>query len=90
MHIVHTNDDGELAVIGILFEESTEENDFLAAFQETPDIAQGRFKDLIGDLDLTRYWTFKGSLTTPPCTEGLRWTVLKQVQPISKAQLEWF
>ena len=39
---------------------------------------------------MTRYWTFKGSLTTPPCTEGLRWTVLKQVQPISKSQLDWF
>jgi len=39
---------------------------------------------------LTRYWTFKGSLTTPPCTEGLRWTVLKQVQPISADQLAWF
>ena len=39
---------------------------------------------------MTRYWTFKGSLTTPPCTEGLRWTVLKQVQPISADQLKWF
>lgn len=39
---------------------------------------------------MTRYWTFKGSLTTPPCTEGLRWTVLKQVQPISADQLAWF
>ena len=89
MHIVHTNDKGELAVIGVLFEESEEENAFLAQFQELGDAGEADLS-LISDLDLTRYWTFKGSLTTPPCTEGLRWTVLKQVQPISADQLKWF
>jgi carbonic anhydrase len=39
---------------------------------------------------MTEYWSYDGSLTTPPCSEGLKWTVIKQVQPISRAQLNKF
>ena len=39
--------------------------------------------------NLTHY-RFSGSLTTPPCTEGVRWLVVKQPQTLSEAQLEKF
>ena len=43
---------------------------------------------------MTNYWSYPGSLTTPPCWEGIKWTVLADVQNISDAQLEgydkWF
>lgn len=36
------------------------------------------------------YWTYMGSLTTPPCTEGVRWFVMEQVLSISRQQLRAF
>jgi len=36
------------------------------------------------------YYDFEGSLTTPPCSEGVRWFVLQHRATISKAQLEAF
>jgi carbonic anhydrase len=36
------------------------------------------------------YWTYMGSLTTPPCTEGLRWFVFEQPITLSREQLHQF
>lgn len=41
----------------------------------------------MGGVDFSKYWSYRGSLTTPPCTEGIKWSVISQVQPISDAQL---
>jgi carbonic anhydrase len=31
---------------------------------------------LLSGADFSRYWSYKGSLTTPPCTEGIKWSVI--------------
>ena len=41
----------------------------------------------LSGVNFSRYWSYRGSITTPPCTEGLKWRVIQQVQPISDAQL---
>lgn len=38
--------------------------------------------------DLKSYWTYKGSLTTPVCSEGLRWWVSGKTMTVSQAQMD--
>ena len=47
----------------------------------------GGFLDTV---DLSEFYNYDGSFTTPPCTEGINWFVVKDVQKISQAQLTSF
>ena len=72
-----------------MFNEHEQESNFIKTLWEPINGDESPMVDigLISQLDLTNFYTYKGSLTTPPCTEGLRWVVLKDIQPISAAQL---
>ena len=88
------------AVVGVFFDtvlcnnEKNEDCDVHNTFIEslrfadaTPEgliLGDVDFLDSINSLDLSKYWSFDGSLTTPPCTEGIKWNVIDDVQPISK------
>merc|ERR1712127_1094187 len=59
------------------------------ATQDTINASLG-LKGFLQTLNVDEFWSYDGSLTTPPCTEGVRWSVLKTIQPISPAQLKMF
>lgn len=82
VHLVHQSDDGELAVVGVLVEAGTSESSLAQAWRELP--AEGETLPLTGfdastllPEDRTTF-RYDGSLTTPPCTEGVKWLVMQE------------
>ena len=41
----------------------------------------------LGTIDFSKYWNYNGSLTKPPCTEGIKWVIIRKAQPISDIEL---
>jgi carbonic anhydrase len=97
-HLVHKSADGKLAVLAVrLSEIQGDPNATLAALWQHLPMEAGKTEkdpDMINPGGLLPgdrgYWTFMGSLTTPPCTEGVRWYVFEQTVSISRAQLRAF
>ncbi len=95
IHLVHQNIQGELAVIAVLLKTGPLANTCIETLwnvmPKTPGEAQHHEVQIdINELlpmDQKNYYTFAGSLTTPPCTEGVKWVILKQTVSISPTQL---
>lgn len=47
-------------------------------------------KSYLENADTSKFYAYPGSLTTPPCTEGIAWNILQQIQPMSTAQHDKF
>ncbi len=95
-HLVHISKDGEIAVIGIMFKIG-KENKALKKFQNLICKTINKKKTIKTPLNAMEllpknkdYYRFNGSLTTPPCTEGVRWFIFKEPVTISQEQLEKF
>jgi len=95
-HLVHKNAEGKLAVVAVFFDKGAENAALKPVFSAMPAKA-GEKKDpavKVNAADLLpangSYYTFKGSLTTPPCSEGVRWLVLKTPVTLSAEQGEAF
>jgi carbonic anhydrase len=95
-HLVHRNDSGKLAVVAVLFNKGRENPALAKVFAVMPPRADGK-AEIGGGFNVTDllpasqgYFAFKGSLTTPPCSEDVLWHVLKQPVELSKGQLATF
>jgi carbonic anhydrase len=94
-HFVHASKDGELAVVAVMFEEGEENKALNELWAKMPQNVGDKnpidAKNLDALLPKDRdYYRFNGSLTTPPCTEGVRWLVMKKPVTLSAAQIETF
>ena len=97
-HLVHKSADGQLGVVGVLMNKGATANPALAKLwsnlpAKTGDsvpLATANFN--VADLLPTKqgYYNYAGSLTTPPCTEGVNWMLLKTVVEVSAEQVAAF
>ena len=94
-HLVHRNEQGQLAVVAVLFNVGTANSLIHKVWTYMPLDANDSVRMPEGLVNLNellprdqRYYQFMGSLTTPPCTEGVLWMIFKQPVTVSAEQLK--
>jgi len=92
-HFVHADEQGNLAVVSVLFAEGKANAMIDTLWQRMPEEAGQSDELSLTQEDWTKllpadkqYYRFNGSLTTPPCSEGVRWLLLKSHPQVSQAQ----
>jgi carbonic anhydrase len=96
-HLVHKNFEGQLAVVAVLIDPGAANDMIHKVWTHMPLDSGDRVRLPPGLIDVRallpadqRYYQFIGSLTTPPCTEGVLWNVLKSPMTVSREQLRLF
>lgn len=92
-HFVHSDAQGNLAVVAVMFVQGQSNPELGKLWAHMPAHAEDR-QDLSPEISAAKllpakrdYYRYEGSLTTPPCSEGVRWLVLKQPVSASSAQI---
>jgi carbonic anhydrase len=96
LHLVHMTDDGTTAVVGVLLAEGEGNPALTAVFEAMPAMA-GSEQEVTGSVDLAALlpeqrttYRYMGSLTTPPCSEGVDWLLMTEASSVAPAQVEAF
>lgn len=98
VHFVHADGEGHLAVVAVLFDEGEAEHPEIGELLKIERLSEpgGELHDPDRLIDFHRflpdhlnpYYTYAGSLTTPPATEGVRWFVLRERLHLNREQIE--
>ena len=95
-HLVHQADDGQLGVIGILMKKGKANPVIDSIWSQLPKHA-GDHKQADTKINVTEllpakhtYYNYSGSLTTPPCSEGVNWMVMQTPVEVSAEQIATF
>jgi carbonic anhydrase len=97
IHLVHADDEGDLAVVAVLLRKGSANPTIQKLWENLPR-SEGKERTVPGvEVNAAAllpqalsYYTFEGSLTTPPCTEQVRWFVLKAPVEISADEIAAF
>ena len=95
-HLVHKDAEGHVAVVAVLLDRGSAQALVQTVWNNLPlekgdEVRAGTRIDLSQLLpEDRRYYTYMGSLTTPPCSEGVLWMVMKEPVPISVDQVAIF
>lgn len=96
VHLVHASDAGELAVVGVMFEEGAANAELAKIWEHMPTKKGENTVDRqsVNALNLlpesNKYYRFMGSLTTPPCSEGVNWHMMHDPITASAEQIATF
>lgn len=96
-HLVHGDKNGNLAVIGVMYTNGKENKEISEIWGNMPAKVHATSKNAkskVSAMDMLPenkdYYRFNGSLTTPPCSEGVRWMVMKNPVEASEKQIKKF
>ncbi len=96
MHLVHQDEKGHVLVMAVMMETDATQPVLSKLWKWLP--AQTK-KEVSIPLELsltdmlptnTHHYTYSGSLTTPPCTEGVQWIVLKEPMHVTQEDVDQF
>jgi carbonic anhydrase len=103
LHLVHSDASGaEKGVVAIRIDPGNADSAFFSQFlSDSPSSAMPSFNSAdtrsltidmlqaIKEVNMfSDFWTYKGSLTSPPCTEGIRWWVARNTMFVSVQQMQ--
>jgi carbonic anhydrase len=96
VHLVHKDAEGRVAVVAVLLERGAANPMIQTVWNNLPLEKNDTFTPAVA-LDVNEilparreYFTYMGSLSMPPCTEGVLWLVMKTPMPASPAQMALF